>query len=99
MKAKTGPDFPMVIEVFAEPGQELLLGGDTPIESETGDPLDKAEAERRRVARRSPRRIRMNAQDLLRQARERSPDLFENLCLLIEASYLGVVNNQRPWGM
>jgi hypothetical protein len=87
-----GPNFPMVIEIRAEPRQELLLGSDPPIETGEGSLGTPPSGP-------STQWLRMNAEDLLRQARQRSPELFENLRLLIEASYLGVVSNQRPWGM
>ena len=83
------PNFPMVIEIRSEPREELLVGSAGEMAREnwagvSGDPGVQG--------------LRMNAQDLRRLASERSEDLFTDLCNLIEASYLGVVSNQRPWG-
>ena len=81
------PNFPIVIQVRAEPREELLVlrGDGIPVESGNGTPVESG-----------VQWLRYNAQDLRQLARQRDEGLFNDLCNLIEAAYLGVVHNQPP---
>lgn len=79
------PNFPMVIEVRAEPHEELLVS------TAEGDLVETVSSVPGSVG------IRMNAKRLLQLARAKDPSLLEDVANLVECAYRNITANlDRP---